>query len=218
MFYPFCCHSFLQKRELSLTHEEAEVQEITARDLPSEQDIIKLLINLRKANREDEILWVVIAAISGRRFVDVSRIYWKNVVIRNDRICILLQKDKCNQARFVNFSFKFSDWDLPQFNIDMVVEKFKADKINLSRNAKVIGKAKKHIIKIRCENLFRMHSLRNRASIKLIISGKSEQEVQAAIGWRTIQSLYRYTILSLSELKNFNNYQEAYDYIIQMRL
>ena len=174
-------------------------------------------MSLRKSNKEDEILWVLIAAITGRRFVDVSRIHWKNVIIREDRICILLQKDKCNQARFVNFSFKFSEWDLPEFNIDQVVRKFRSDKQNLSGNKKVIGQAKKHVIKARCKTRFRMHSLRNRASIKLIINGKSEQEVQAKIGWRTIQSLYRYTVLSLSELKLFKNYQEAYEYIIQVR-
>ena len=193
----------MQKRELSLPHEDAKIQEISIRDLPAEADIIKLLVSLRHDNREDEILWVIIAAISGRRFMDVSRIHWKNVVIRNDRICILLQKDKCNQAKFVNFSFKFSSWDLPEFNIDQVVAKFMTDTRDLNGNKKVIGDAKKHIIKLRCKNMFRMHSLRNRARIKLIIGGKSEQEVQAAIGWRSIQSLYRYTILSLSELKNF---------------
>ena len=202
---------------MALPHENAKIQEISERDLPREDDIIKLLISLRNSKREDEILWVIIAAISGRRFMDVSRILWKNVVILNDRISILLQKDKCNQARFVNFSFKFSSWDLPEFNIEQIVKKFKADKINLKGNLKVIGQAKKHVIKQRCKHLFRMHSLRNRASIKLIISGKSEQEVQAAIGWRSIQSLYRYTVLSSSELKNFKNYNEAYDYIMSSK-
>lgn len=146
--------------------------------------------------------------------MDVSRIKWKNVVFMNDRVCILLQKDKMNQAKFVNFSFRFSDWDLPEFNIDQIVEKFKKDKTTKNLNAKVIGKAKKHVIKNRCKNLFRMHSLRNRASIKLLISGKTENEVLATIGWRSISSLYRYTILTISELKKFKNYQEAYEYIM----
>ena len=105
-----------------------------------------------------------------------------------------------------------------EFNIEEVVEKFKSDKKTKNGNIKVIGEAKKHVIKSRCKNLFRMHSLRNRASIKLLVNGRTEQEVQAAIGWRSISSLYRYTVLTITEIEHFNSYQEIYEYIMSNKI
>ena len=163
------------------------------------------------------MVWVVIAALSGRRFKDVSRITWQNVSINDDVVSVLLMKDKANQSRFVSFGFDFGKWDLPDFNIASLVENFKINKMVKNKKEKVISQAKKHNIKNRCAELFRCHSLRNRASIKLIIQGKTEEQVQAAIGWKSISSLYRYTVLSLTELQKFNNYNEAYEHIMKSR-
>ena len=178
---------------------------------------MNLLRSLEKANLVNEILWVVIAALSGRRFKDVSRITWQNVSIQDSVVSVLLMKDKANQSRFVSFGFDFDKWDLPDFSITSLVEKFKFNKMTKNCKEKVISVAKKHNIKNRCANLFRCHSLRNRASIKLIISGKSEEQVQAAIGWKSISSLYRYTVLSLTELQKFENYNQAYVHIMKNR-
>ena len=132
-------------------------------------------------------------------------------------VSVLLMKDKANQSRFVSFGFDFNSWDLPDFSIASLVENFKLNKNIKNGKEKVISDAKKHNIKNRCSNLFRCHSLRNRASIKLIISGKSEEQVQAAIGWKSISSLYRYTVLSLTELQKFENYTQAYLHIMKSR-
>lgn len=166
---------------------------------------------------KDEVLWVVIAALSGRRFKDVSRITWQNVSIQDDKVSVLLMKDKANQSRFVSFGFDFANWDLADFDITSLIENFKKNKSSKNGKEKVIAGAKKHNIKNRCQNLFRCHSLRNRASIKLIIEGKSEEQVQSAIGWKSITSLYRYTVLSLTELQKFDNYMEAHSHIMKSR-
>ena len=176
-----------------------------------------MLENLSKAGLHDEVLWVVIAALSGRRFKDVSRISWQNVSIQGDKVSVLLMKDKANQSRFVSFGFDFANWDLEEFSIATLVENFKKNKITKSGKEKVIAGARKHNIKNRCQNLFRCHSLRNRASIKLIIEGKTEEQVQTAIGWKSITSLYRYTVLSLTELQKFENYMAAHTHIMKSR-
>ena len=140
-------------------------------------------------------------AASGRRAIDISRIQKKATFYSDDKWFVTLDKDKQN-ALPVNFSFKFDDVlfeEMAQLQKRLSSAFQKSDapfnRVNWQ--------------KLRRKAEFRLHSLRNRKAIKLILEGLSVQEVQIALGWSDLKSLQRYLKISPDAIRILNSYEKV---------
>ena len=140
-------------------------------------------------------------AASGRRAIDISRIQTKAILFTKGRWFTTLEKDKKNSLP-VNFSFNFDDtlfkssWSLnEQLRITIATTGSPFVDINWQ--------------KLRRKATFRLHSLRNRKAVKLILAGQSSHEVQMALGWADLKSLQRYLKISPDAIRTLNSYEKV---------
>ena len=120
----------------------------------------ELLAQLRDVDK----LAVSIMIASGRRAVDIGRIHKEGVQKVGGRWFVTLAKDKVNSLP-VNFSFNFED--------SLIDEPEMTNRLNreLELNTKPFEKVNWQRIRKKAD--FRLHSLRNRKAIKLILQGLS---------------------------------------------
>ena len=198
--------------------ENVKMDKRCSRDLVSDDQLEKLLSYLKKESLWPEQVWTILVTITGRRFKDIGRLRWKNVTLTKDGVFCLVNKDKCSKFKNVNFGFEWSDWDL---NFDLV--EFKSwlisNKLNGAKgfvvkngnNEKLANNMKQNIKR---KGGFRLHSIRNRRAIVLLINGKSEEATRAKIGWKNLNTLYRYTIINSDEIKKCKSYEKCRNLIL----
>ena len=125
----------------------------------------------------------------------------------------MISRDKVSQSKNVNFGFQWSDWDV-NFDISGFKKWFlenKRDKTQgfVVKGANVEKSAGNMKQRIKRRGGFRLHSLRNRRAIAMLISGKSDEHTRQKIGWRSLNSLYRYTIINSEEIVKCKNYKQC---------
>ena len=189
--------SYFHLRSIKMILKSRKRESVTSKDLISNKELVKLLENL-----EDELfLPVFFMAATGRRAADISKIETKNVSVVKDALLIALNGDKVNQT-FVGFSL---NWNEDQVLIPFV------------KKAKCLWKSIKTREKpfqntnwqqIRRSTTSRLHSLRNRKAIILLMADASVEEVKLRLGWADIASLVRYTKIEPNSLKLFDSYDD----------
>lgn len=213
-------NNFLQVRELKEVHELAEIRQMNFRDLPEDSEIIKLLKDLEKEGLHNERLWCIFVLFTGRRFRDIERLNWENVCEKDGIVSCMLPKDKAHQNKVITFSFKLNSWNL---DLNINSEKRLIKTFAASGTGKVVTRSNSRMLTSKKQKLqrrsktFTLHSLRNRHALKLLIAGKSAEEVLDIIGWESMNSLQRYVILSPEQIAKFENYQECYEFILRNR-
>ena len=156
--------------------------------------------------------FIQLMAVTGRRSVDLLRLKWNLVKIKENEVCAVIAKDKTHKG-LVSFNFKFDDYDLPigkQQFIDVLKNGVENESGLVFKNfmkQQVTQKSK----------TFRLHSLRNRKAISMLVSGATEQEVMSKIGWASLNSLLRYTKVSTSFIKQFSSYSEVVKFLFKLR-
>ena len=212
----FICVSlknFLEERSLSEPSAEAKVRQRSSKDLVSDKQLASLLSQLRSENSWPELSWTILVTISGRRFKDISRVKWRNVQTTETGVFCLINRDKVSQHKNVNFGFNWSDWD-----VDFDLNEFKTWFLKSLKDRKsgfVVKGANQEKLacnmkqKIKRRGGFRLHSIRNRRAIACLISGKSEEQTRQKIGWRSLTTLYRYTIINSEEISKCVNYEQC---------
>ena len=150
---------------------------------------------------------VEIMLASGRRAVDIMRIRSSAIIQQNGVFFVTLEKDKQNSLP-VNFAFDFSDalFTDPQ----ECIRRLSSILLASERPFKEVS-----LQRIRRKAVFRLHSLRNRKAIKLILAGVSVQEIQLALGWSDIKSLQRYIKLSPNAILALNSYEKVLNTVLE---
>ena len=198
------------------------IKPFSSKDLVSDGQIVKLLKLLESENLWRELVWTVLVTITGRRFKDISRMKWCNIQLTSSGVYCLVNKDKASQGKSVNFGFSWSDWDL-KWNLNSFKKWFLACKKEKNKpgfvveNVNIKSEAINMKQRIKRRGGWRMHSLRNRKAIIMLIAGKSEENTRAKIGWRSMTSLYRYTIMNHDEISKCSNYEECRKLILNNR-
>ena len=150
---------------------------------------------------------VEIMVASGRRAVDVMRIRSSAVIQQNGVFFATLEKDKQNSLP-VSFAFEFTD------------ELFLHPQDCVTRLSTMLSSAERpfkqvSLQRIRRKAAFRLHSLRNRKAIKLILAGVSVHEIQLALGWSDIKSLQRYIKLSPNAILALSSYEKVLNTVLE---
>ena len=217
------CHSLVENLIESNLYSRLEIREITKetvlkksgplnpRDLPKNYEIVDVLNSLKD---RDLRYFIILLTISGRRSCDIQRMVWDSVKFSpKGNVCVILPFDKMHRNTAISFEFKFGDWDLP-----FSIEEFKIWVKNGIESGKGdvfpgFNQAKKQKLSRACKN-FRVHSLRNRLAIKMLIQKVPEQKILSKIGWDSFQSLKRYLKVSASFLSEFDSYDEAVNFLL----
>ena len=126
---------------------------------------------------------------------------------QNGVFFVTLAKDKQNSLP-VNFAFEFSD---PLFTNQQEC----ADRLSAMLLSSETPFNQVSLQKIRRKAVFRLHSLRNRKAIKLILAGVDVQEIQMALGWSDIKSLQRYIKLSPNAIIALNSYEKVINTVLE---
>lgn len=190
----------------------------SSKDLVSEGQLRELLKTLEKEKLWYELVWTILVAITGRRYKDIGRVKWNDVQITTEGVFCLIAKDKVSQSTNVNFGFLWTDWDVG-FDISSFKSWFLENKkrrkvgfvVKGANVEKIAGNMKQ---KIKRRGGFRLHSLRNRRAITMLIGGKTEEQTRQKIGWRSLMSLYRYTIINSDEIIKCENYEACRNLIL----
>ena len=51
----------------------------------------------------------------------------------------------------------------------------------------------------------------------MLVAGKTVEEVKSKIGWNSLESLLRYTKLSVEFIKSFKSYNEVVEFLFKLR-
>ena len=198
--------------------ENVRVDQRSSKDLVSNDQLEKVLNYLKKEKLWAEQVWIMLVTITGRRFKDIGRLKWKNVTLTKDGVFCLVNKDKCSKFKNVNFGFLWNDWDLQfdlvEFKSWLISNKLAGAKgfvVKDVNNEKLANNMKQ---RIKRKGGFRLHSIRNRRAIVLLINGKSEEATRAKIGWKNLNTLYRYTIINSDEIKKCKSYENCRNLIL----
>ena len=195
---------------MSKENETPKETVISKRDLPRDRDIIGVLGSLKT----DQQNFVKLMAITGRRAIDLLRLRWNLINISGNRVCAVLPKDKTHRNALVSFTFEFNEYDLALGKRDFVAWLKKGVKTNSKKL--VFENFKKQQVTTKCRT-FKLHSLRNRKAISMLVNGKSPEQVQDKIGWASLHSLLRYTKLSVEFIQSFNSYNEVVEFLFKLR-
>lgn len=185
--------------------EGAEIQPCSKSARIPTADQIKTLINSLE-NREQ--LFMLILENSGRRSVDITRIRSNQVKTIDSKFFATIPRDKTHLSQ-VTFSW---EWNLsylePFQSIESVENSFRT---LLAESPTPFANIR--VNKIRKSITWRLHGLRHRRAIVLLRSGVSSKDTMSSIGWACESSLFRYTKLPLSDLKNFENSEDCIKFI-----
>ena len=202
----------MQKREISKENEEPKEKIMSKRDLPRDRDIIGVMGSCSELQRK----FIQFMAISGRRSADLMRMKWNLIKIKKKEVSVVLPKDKTHRNSLVSFTFNLDEYDLA-----IGKEEFTSwlTRSVRRKSGKVFKEEqlRKHQIIFKCRRAFRLHSLRNRKAITLLTAGKTPEEVKSRIGWASLQSLLRYTKVSVEFIKKFKNYTQVVNFLLRMR-
>ena len=124
--------------------------------------------------KDIEQIAVCTMAASGRRAMDIRRIKSEGVLQSDGKWFVTLDKDKQNSLP-VNFMFEYKDNIFKEVN--SLDQRFQNE---LDRKSEPFENVDWQ--KLRRMAPFRLHSLRNRRAIKLILAGYEVHEVQMALG------------------------------------
>ena len=164
--------------------------------------------------KKEQRHFIQLMAITGRRAVDLLRLRWNLINISDGRVCAVLPKDKTHRNSLVSFTFEFKE-----YNLALGKQEFTTWlKTGVKRNSKdyVFEEFKKQRVTTKCKN-FKLHSLRNRKAISMLVAGKTVEEVKSKIGWNSLESLLRYTKLSVEFIKSFKSYNEVVEFLFKLR-
>ena len=173
---------------------------VKTRDLATDSEIEK---SLEKAD-EVQKRYLQLLILTGRRSCDILRISWESIKIRKGKWCVVIPRDKTSKNQLVSFEVNFSDWDLSG-NVEDLKKWLKTGADTKTGNIFPTNFQKQNVAR-KCK--FRIHALRNRRAIIMLIKGTPEAEVMSKIGWTSCASLLRYAKVSVSFIKNFENYNE----------
>ena len=173
---------------------------VKPRDIATNEDIEN---SLKKMN-DSQAKYLKLLILTGRRSCDILRISWESIKFRKGNCCVVIPRDKTSKNNLVSFEVKFSDWDLSG-NVEELKKWLLTGSQTKSGNI-FPEKFQKQNVARKCK--FRVHSLRNRRAIIMLINGSTEAQVMSHIGWTSCASLLRYAKVSVSFIKNFENYNE----------
>ena len=148
-------------------------------------------------------LLVEIMVVSGRRAVDILRIKSTGVLVNENNFFITLDKDKKNSLP-VSFTFNFHD---------PVITNQDESRLTLLNALQTDEEPFKDVSlqRIRRKANFRLHSLRNRKAILMILDGRDVDEIRMSLGWSDMRSLQRYLKLAPNAIRALNSYDKVLD-------
>ena len=152
-------------------------------------------------------------AISGRRSVDLLRLQWSGIRINEKRVSAVIGKDKTHRNSLVSFTFDLDEYDLPLGKSDFI----KHLKIGVKHGKGAVFKNFKKQQVTTKSKTFRIHALRNRKAISMLIKGSSVEDVKSKIGWATTASLLRYTKVSINFITTFKSYSSLVKFLFELR-
>ena len=205
------------KRNLQEPHEDAKGKILNSRNLATNEDVRELLTQIQG----DELLWVILMVVTGRRSIDVSRMKWQHIRKFGEKLGVMIPKDKSSKNP-VSFSFTWKEFDVGGFDIDTVKSEFEAscdeksgfviNSENESENTR-----EKHLVamkqRISRKSKFNLHALRARRAVIELMKGKKESLVKAKLGWKSEAMVRYYTILSADQVCEFENYESFCVYL-----
>jgi len=207
------------KREIQEPHAEATSKGLRRRDIAFDEDIRKLLESLEG----DELLWIILLVITGRRSIDIGRLKWNHIRQFGDKFGCLIPKDKASKRTPVSFAFRWSEFDIAGYDAEAVKQLFtervgKSSSYVIKTNSKKESKRQNELktIKQRItrDSEFNIHALRSRRAVIELMNGKAENLVKAKIGWKSEAMVRYYTILTADQVCEFNSYNEFCKYIL----
>ena len=205
------------KRELQEPHEEATKKRLTRKSIATDTEIRRLLQKLQG----QDLLWMVLMVITGRRAIDIGRMKYEQVKLYGKKVGVIIPKDKVSKQP-VSFSFEWKEFDVAGFDIIQVKKQFEENCKN--RTGFVIESENQS--KPRHQNLtimkqrisrqakFNIHALRSRRAVICLMSGRSESLVKAKIGWKSEVMVRYYTILSADQICEFKSYSSFCKYLL----
>ena len=187
-----------------------KIKPINKRDLPRNEEIVEILRELD----DQEKYFMILLTLTGRRSCDILRMVWKNVKMnKKGSFCVVLPFDKVHRNTLVSFEFRLQEW-----NLEYPIEDFKKWlKIGMNSKSGLVfpgfDNARKQKLSRHCKH-FRIHSLRNRLAIQMLINKVPSKMILSKIGWESFSSLKHYTKVSASFLSEFESYDEAVNFLL----